>query len=416
MHPHTARYRGLVASATAATLLLAACGGGSDDDDGDIAPAPTTRGTLAVSLASNAPACGFDAVNVTISKLRFRQDFNTDPNAAGWTELSFTPAKKLNLLHPATTLAGASTALGEKQLPTGAWTQMQVVFDAAGGSVRPAGAAADVALETAAATAAGVRVPVDLKVEDGKKIELLFEMNACESIQTRGAAYVFRPRPRLPSLATSGIGGFVAPAALAGKPVITAQKGGTILATTVPHPTTGEFALPRLPADTYDVVFQANGRATAVIGSVPVTAGATTRVGTAGAPIPLATSAVATISGQVSHVAPNVAPPDGTWIMASQAITADPAVGNAATTVTNRLQPVDLATGNYTLPNLARASIQYALYKPNTVLTPLNAATSGGNGRYRIEALATGYINKTGASANINISSGDAPGVNISMP
>ena len=44
-----------------------------------------------------------------------------------------------------------------------------------------------------------MRVPIDLKVEDGKKIELLFEMNACESIQTRGATYVFRPRPRLPS-------------------------------------------------------------------------------------------------------------------------------------------------------------------------------------------------------------------------
>ena len=32
------------------------------------------------------------------------------------------------------------------------------------------------------------------------------------------------------------------------------------------------------------------------------------------------------------------------------------------------------------------------------------------------EALSTGYINKTGTSANINVSSGNAPGVNISMP
>ena len=414
MHPYTARHLGLVASATAATLLLAACGGGSDDDDA--APPPATRGTLSVSLASNAPACGFDAVNVTISKLRFRQDFNTDPNASGWTELSFTPAKKLNLLHGASTLGGTSTALGDVSLPTGAYTQMAVVFDAAGGSVRPAGAANDVALETAAATASGVRVPLDLKVEDGKKIELPFEMNACDSIQPRGAGYVFKPRPRLPNLATSGIGGFVDATALGSKVVITAQKGGTILSTTVPHPSSGEYVLPRLAPDTYDVVFQANGRATAVIGAVPVAANAVTRVGTSSAPIPLASSAVATISGQVSYVAPNVAPLDGTWIMASQSISADPAVGNAATTVTNRLQPVDLGSGNYALTNLARASIQYALYKPSTVLTPLNATTSGGNGRYRIEALATGYVNKTGTSANINISSGDAPGVNISMP
>jgi len=414
MHPHTARHRGLVASATAAILLLAACGGSDGDDD--TAPAAATRGALAVSLASNSPACGFEAINVTISKLRLRQDFNTDPNAAGWTELSLTPAKKINLLHPATLLSGSSTALGEVALPTGAYTQMAVVLDAAGASARPLGASADVPLAIDAATAGGVRVPLDVKIEDGKKIALLFEMNACDSIQPRGAGYVLKPRPRLPSPAAGGIGGFVDPAALGSNVVITAQKGGTIVATAVPHPASGEFLLPRLAADSYDVVFQATGRATAVIGAAPVAADAITRVGSSAAPVRLAASATATISGQVSYAAPAVAPADGTWIMASQTISADPAVGNAATTVTNRLQAVDLASGNYALPNLARASIQYALYRPNGTLTPVNATTSGGNGRYRIEALATGYINKTGASANINISSGDAPGVNISMP
>ncbi len=414
MHTHTTRLPGLVASATAATLMLTACGGG--DDDSDTAPAPATQGTVVVSLATNAPACGFDAVNLAIGKLRFRQDANPDPNAAGWTELSFSPAKRINLLHPASTLGGSSTVLGDIPLPTGDYAQMAVVLEPAGGSLRPAGAASDMPLEIAAATAGNVRVPINLKVEDGKKHELLFEFNACDSVQPRGAAYVLLPRPRLPHPLASGIGGFVDPAALSANIVITAQKGGTILATTVPHPATGEFVLPRLAPDTYDVVVQGNGRATAVIGAVPVAGSAVTRVGSAAAPIRLASSAVSTISGQVTYAAPAATPLDGTWIMASQTISADPAIGNAATTVTNRLQPVDLATGNYTLPNLARASIQYALYKPNQPLTPANAATSGGNGRYRIEALATGYINKTGSSANINVSSGNAPGVNISMP
>jgi hypothetical protein len=415
MHNHFARYPGLAATTMAATLMLAGCGGGGDDDSTSAAPA-TTKGTLAVSLANDAPACGFDAVNLTVSKLRFRQDFNTDPAASGWTDLSFSPAKKINLLHAATGPGGATIDLGEATLPTGAYTQMAVVLEAGGNSVRVAGAAADVALETAATVASGIRVPIDLRVEDGKKLSILFDFNACESIQMRGATYVLKPRPRLVPAIPSGIGGFIDKAALAANVVITAQKGGTILATTVPHPETGEFVLRRLPADTYDVVVQGNGRATGVIGAVPVTAAGVTGVGTAAAPIRLATSAVSSISGQVSYVAPAVAPADGTWIMASQSITADAAIGAVATTVTNRIQPVDLATGNYSLPNLARASIQYAPFKPNQALTLVNAATSGGNGRYRIEALATGFINKTGSSANINVSSGNATGINISMP
>ncbi len=415
MHTPSSRLPSLVASATAATLMLTACGGGSDDDS-DSAPAPATRGTIAVSLAANAPACGFDAVNVAISKLRFRQDVNPDPNAGGWTELSFTPARRLNLLHPAGAIGGSSTELGEITLPAGDYTQMAVVLDGAAGSIKPAGAAGELPLETAATAAGGVRLPINLKVEDGKKAELLFELNVCDSLQPRGAAYVLMPRPRLPHKVASGIGGFVDPAALPAGVVVTAQKGGTILATAVPHPTTGEFLLPRLAPDSYEVVMQGNGRATAVIGAVPVASGGVTRVGSTAAPIRLASSAVSTISGQVTYAAPAVAPADGTWIMASQTINADAALGNATTTVTNRLQAVDLASGNYTLPNLARASIQYALYKPNAALAPVNAATSGGNGRYRIEALATGYINKTGSSANINVSSGNAPGVNISMP
>lgn len=414
MHHHFARYLGFAATTTAATLLLTACGGGGGDSQ---TPAPaTTKGTLAVSLMPAAPACDFDAVNVTITKLRLRQDFNIDPNASGWTELSLSPPKQVNLLHPASVLSGASIDLGEIALPTGVYTQMALVLDAGASSVRLAGTAAELPLESAAAVAAGIRVPLDLKVDEGQKLNLLFDFNACESIQMRGASYVLKPRPRPVSGVLNGIGGFIDKAALASKVVITAQKSGAILATTVPNPTTGEFVLPRLAKDSYDVVVQANGRASAVVGAVPVAATGFTSVGTAGAPIRLATSSLSTISGQVTYAAPAVGPADGTWIMASQTINADPLVGNAATIVTSRLQPVDLASGDYVLANLARASIQYALYKPGQALVPANAATSGGNGRYRIEALATGAINKTGPSANINVSSGNAPGINIVLP
>jgi hypothetical protein len=417
MDNNLARYLGLIATTTA-TIALTACGGGGDDN----APStPTvTKGTIAVNLMKDAPACGFDAVNVTVSKLRFRQDFNTDPNASGWTELNFSPAKKINLLNPASVPGGAASPLGEVELPTGLYTQMVLVLDpnASGtaNTVQLAGQTAEIPLETAATVASGVRVPIDLKVGDGQKLDVLFDFNACDSIQMRGTTYVLKPRPRPVPAVLNGIGGFVDKTALASNVVITAQKAGTILATTVPNPGTGEFVLPRLPADSYDVVVQANGRATAVIGAVPVAATGFTSVAAAAAPIPLVSSAVSTISGQVTYTAPAVAPDDGTWIMASQSISANPTIGNGVTTVTNRLQPVDLATGNYTLTNLPRVSVQFALYKPALPLALAAAATSGGNGRYRIEALAPGFINKTGTSANINVSSGNATGINIAMP
>ena len=407
---------GLAASATAASLLLAACGGGGDDN----APidAPATRGTMAVSMVSDAPACGLEAVNLTVTKLRFRQDFNTDPNAGGWTDLSFSPAKRINLLHAATALSGAAIDLGEVSLPTGAYTQMAVVLDSAAGAntVRVSGATSDVPLEVAAKVASGFRVPIDLRVDTGGKASVLVDFNACESLQMRGATYVLKPRPRLAPAVLNGVTGFVDKAILASGVVITAHKGGTILATTVPHQGTGEFVLPRLGADSYDVVLQANGRATGVIGAVPVAATGLTGVATAASPLRLATSAASSISGQVSYVAPAVAPEDGTWIMASQSITAVPASAIPATTVTNRMQAVDLASGNYTLNNLARGSITWAPYSASATPNFVAVATSGGNGRYRIEALATGFINKTGTSANINVSSGNQTGVNITMP
>lgn len=416
MHHPTRPTLGLVASATAASLLLAACGGGNDDNP--VSAAPATRGTLAVGMVAGAPACGLDAVNLSVTRLRFRQDFNTDPNAGGWTDLNFSPAKRINLLHAATALSGAALDLGEVSLPTGAYTQMAVVLDSAAGAntVRVSGASGDEPLEVAAKVASGFRVPIDLRVDSGGKGNVLVDFNACDSFQMRGATYVFKPRPRLAPAVLNGIGGFVDKAMLGSGVVITAQKGGTILATTVPHQATGEFVLPRLGADNYDVVLQANGRATGVIGSVPVGATGVTSVATAAAPLRLATSAVSSISGQVSYVAPAVAPEDGTWIMASQSITAVPASSIPAITVTSRLQPVDLATGNYTLNNLARASITWAPYSAAATPNFAAVATGGGNGRYRVEALATGYINKTGASANINVSSGNQAGVNITMP
>jgi hypothetical protein len=332
----------------------------------------------------------------------------------------FSPAKKINLLNLPTVLSGATTDVGSIDLPPGIYTQMALVLDAntsgTANTVRVTGTTADVPLETAASVAAGVRVPVDLNVQAGQSTKLVADFDACNAFQMRGTTYVLKPRARPLVNNANGIGGFVDKAALASNVVITVQKGGTIFATTAPNTSTGEFVLPRLPADNYDLVVQANGRATDVVGAVPVTASGVTNVSTAAAPLVLPTSAVSSIAGQVTYTAPNVAPADGTYIMASQSISADPALGNAVTTVTYRLQPVDLASGNYVLNNLPRNSVMFALYKPTLPLNFVAATTSGGIGRYRVETVATGYTNKTSTSANINVSTANATAINIALP
>jgi hypothetical protein len=69
-------------------LLLAGCSS-SNNSSGS--------GTLGVSL-TDAPACGFDSVNVTVSKVRVHQSSSATENDAGWTDIILTPARKINLL------------------------------------------------------------------------------------------------------------------------------------------------------------------------------------------------------------------------------------------------------------------------------------------------------------------------------
>src|SRR5262245_3413861 len=73
-----------------ALLLLgfvAACNNSGDEE------AP---GAASVSL-TDAPACGFDAVNVTVSTVRIHQSSSADEKDAGWTDITLNPPRKINL-------------------------------------------------------------------------------------------------------------------------------------------------------------------------------------------------------------------------------------------------------------------------------------------------------------------------------
>ena len=72
---------GLVASG------LVACGGGSG---------ASSTGTLKLAM-TDAPACGYDHVYVTVNKIRVHQSATADGAAAGWSELSI-PSQRIDLL------------------------------------------------------------------------------------------------------------------------------------------------------------------------------------------------------------------------------------------------------------------------------------------------------------------------------
>jgi hypothetical protein len=427
------RYLRLMSSTALAAAALSACGGGSDSPAQSPA-ATVTKGTISVAALNDAPSCGMSEINVSIARIRFHQDPNATMGASGWSELSFSPSKKVNLLTLASVLSGSTTDFGELSLPTGIYTQMRVVIETATTSnlapntFRLAGSTATpTTLETPSSLATeGVKIPLDLKIEDGKKANVVFDLDVCNAIQPRAAAYVLKPQARPVPATLNGISGFIDPAVLSSGVVITAQQSGMIAATTVPNPTTGEFLLPRLAAGKYDVVALGKGRTASVIGQVPVDAASIVPVSTSAAPISLTTSTTSKISGQITYTAGKAAPDSGTWVAASQSINAVATVGNPATVITYRFQPVDQATGNYTLTDLPRSSLRYALYKPALPLTLANIATTPVAGHYKVEGVASGYsrvstfgLDSKGVpavvTADVNVSTADNTTTNITF-
>src|SRR5512147_2548142 len=88
-------------------------------------------GTLSVSL-TDAAAGGFDAVNVTVSKVRVHQSSSANENDGGWSEITLSPARKINLLNLTN---GVLENLGQTSLPAGHYTQLRLVLSANTGTL-----------------------------------------------------------------------------------------------------------------------------------------------------------------------------------------------------------------------------------------------------------------------------------------
>lgn len=361
--------------------LLAACGGGGGD--------PST-GTLKVAL-TDAPACGFDEVNVTVSKVRVHRNSTAGEGDSGWSEIVLSPARKINLLDLTN---GVLEDLGQTTLPTGTYNQMRLVLAPNTGaaplsnSVVPTNGT-ETALDTPSAVQSGIKLNGDFEVVEGGTTELALDFDACKSIVNRGnGSYGLKPVIRIIPMITSGaINGYVDPTAIAsGNPVVSAQVNGVVMRSTVPA-ADGAFSLSPLEAGTYTVVLTADNRASDIVAAVPVTPQASTVLSNSGTPLLTTASTSNTLTGKLL-------PPEAEGALdAFQAIPSGP-------TVAIRYQGANVTTGDYSM-TLPVAAPRYGQYSSTLPLTL--APQDGIAGKYIVQATAIGYQSQ---SADIDASSG----------
>lgn len=302
--------------AIAASLVLSACGGGGGGG---------STGTLSMSL-TDAPSCGYDAVNVTITKLSVNQSSTASTTDSGWVDIPITPTR-VNLL---TLQNGVLATLGQTPLPTGKYTQVRLLLadnaSASGGqpipnSVVPTGGS-ETALTTPSAQQTGLKLNVDIDIAANKIADFVLDFNACKSVVAAGASghYLLKPVVKVTPHYISGVRGSVDASIATGDNtmVMLEQPGSSILQPVVVSATapdsSGNFLLQPVAPGTYDLVVTSNGHATAVVTNVVV---ATDTVTTLASAINPPTSLSGTIDGTVSS---SVTPIDAS-LSVTQALT-----------------------------------------------------------------------------------------------
>ena len=393
-------------------FLLAVFVGGCGSSSGGGGGTTAQPGTASVSM-TDAPACGFDEVNVTVSKVRVHQSNNASENAAGWTDITLNPARKINLLdlNDPTHTNRALEFLGETPLEAGHYTQLRLVLAPNRGSSPPAnsvvlsGQTTEIPLDTPSAVQSGIKLIHQFTVDSGQRVDLLLDFDACKSIvRTGNGKYKLKPVIKVIPFVLNGIDGFVDKTLLVNNVIVSAQVNGTIVRTTAPNSQTGEFFLAHLdptncPTTCYDVVITARNSptddccATAVITGVPVPSSTSiTTISTSGTPFTLHPSAFHAIAGTVSLI--NPPPPfpqpsvddrdDGTVIVAAkQSLSGGPTV--TVKTQVAMLKDDTATVGDYkyelVLPLAAPASASYGAL-------PITPSSNGQTGPVSIPCMA----------------------------
>ena len=373
----------LTALCGAAALVLAACGGG-----GGGGSEPSGGGTGALRLAlTDAPACGYDAVNVTIERVRVHQSSSAGDNDAGWSDLVIAPRQRVNLLGLTN---GVLEELGQMPLPAGRYTQMRLVLAPNNGnapfanSVVPTGGS-EVALTTPSAQQSGLKLNVGIDVGANQIADVVLDFDACKSIVPRGNSGQYNLKPVIaviPRITDVGrIEGFVH-TSIAAAAQVSVQSAGTPVKATPADPVTGKYVLYPVPVGSYTLVLTHPLRATAAVAGVPVVAAAApTLVGAASAPLlpPAAASAPRTVTGTVTTT-----PTAAASVRALQTIATAP----APTPVEVAWSAVNDLTGAFSL-SLPLAAPVWAPYAPAPAAITFNADNAAA-GLYTVQAESSG--------------------------
>jgi len=293
--------------AVAAAAVLAACGGGGDSGG---------TGTLSVKL-TDAPACGYDNVWVTVTKVRVHKSDTAGDGDSGWSEVVVDApgGRRIDLL---ALQNGVLADLGQTALPAGRYTQVRLVLGEASGAneLVLTGDPTPIALDTPSAQQSGLKLRHGFDVADGEEVDLVLDFDACKSIVKAGNSGKFNLKPVvsvIPILVGSIEGAAVAPdAARAGAYASLQRFDPTTNAVTVVRATTvradGTWTLSPVPVSPssgpgYNLVIGSLGYANVVFTNVPVQTGVTT-------PVPgvtLTASAARGISGTIAPAGNNSA-------------------------------------------------------------------------------------------------------------
>lgn len=359
-----------------AALGLAACGGG-----GGISGTGAALGTMRLSL-TDAPACGYDHVYVTVAGIRVNQTDAPDGDAS-WVDVPLSTTQRIDLLdyRNGTVLSG----LGTVQLPAGTYTQMRLTLAANGtgapyaNAVVPTGGS-ETALDTPSAQQSGLKLAVNMTVPEGKVADFMLDFDACKSVIKAGRSGKYNLKPVIavtPVLSDAGlrvVGQVDAALAAAGATVSVQQPDGNgspvVVKSTVPDALTGTFNLYPVPAGNYNLVVTGTGRVAAVVTGVPVVTTAWTTI--TGTITPPAATGQGAVSGSVT--------PDTATVRALQPLTAGPTVEVlwAPLTPSATLGTADFA---FTLPQGAPVRAPYV-----AGVAPVFAADTAAASQFSVEA------------------------------
>ena len=386
------------ALAIAASFALASCGGGGG---GGIGGTGSAQGTLRLAI-TDAPSCGYDAVNITIEKVRVHRNIDAADGDAGWSEIVLSPARRIDLL---TLSNGVLQDLGQTLLPAGKYTQLRLVLAANGtatpppNSVVPTGET-ETALTTPSAQQSGLKLNTNIDVASDQVADFVLDFDACKSVVKRGNSGQYNLKPVIsviPRLSDAGmrVVGYVDASIAGSAALVSLQSNGVPVKATSPD-ANGQFVLYPVPAGTYDLVVTSTGHLTAVMTGVPVVLSAYTYVNSSAAAIapPAAASAPRAVTGTVT-------PPTAT-VRALQTLTGGPTIEAA-------WAPVDAVTGAFPLSLPIQAPVR-TLYAANPAALVF-APDTGAAGKYTIEAAAAGALK----TLPINVTS-PVPPLSFSFP